>query len=179
MSRNVKWALGIFLALGFLGAVIQLFQPAKLPIDQRYSVKPSFEGMECETGTDEEAGLTLCQMETHANDPIYDGRSYRLLSFITNGEGEAIWMMGMFRNDEFEDAFAEFSDRYGAADDKLGDAGDRRGIWFLKNGVAVMRERGTKRGEGSAAVSFLCFQANDQRLEELQTCKEVFKPAAI
>src|SRR3546814_13327331 len=101
--------------------------------------------------------------------------------FVNNLDGQAIYIAGKFKRSQYEDAYDDFVSRYGKPDDRLGDPGDQRSIWFLKNGVAVMRERAAKIGEGSAAFSLFCFAGGNERVaQELNAdCKKLFKPAAI
>src|SRR3546814_4520623 len=84
--------------------------------------------------------------------------------FVNNLDGQAIYIAGKFKRSQYEDAYDDFVSRYGKPDDRLGDPGDQRSIWFLKNGVAVMRERAAKIGEGSAAFSLFCFDGGNERV---------------
>src|SRR3546814_14241274 len=96
--------------------------------------------------------------------------------FVNNLDGQAIYIAGKFKRSQYEDAYDDFVSRYGKPDDRLGDPGDQRSIWFLKNGVAVMRERAAKIGEGSAAFSL--FRSEERRVgkECVRTCRSRWSP---
>ena len=156
------------------GAVYWHNLPPKLPIEQEYVLKPDPHGMDCKS----DETMTACANEFGGR---LDGLDYQTLAFVNNDNGQAIYVVGKFKRSQYEDGFEAFVDRYGQPDDRLGDPGDQRSIWFLKNGVAVMRERAAKIGEGSAAFSLFCFDGGNERVtKELKAdCKKLFKPAAI
>lgn len=172
--RNALFALAA-VGVGAAGAAVYWHnQPPKLPIEQEFVLKPSHEGMFCQS----DQTITACSTEVGVT---IEGLQYEKVAFATDQTDHVIYMLGRFRRDQFEDAQASFVSHYGKPDDTLGDAGDRRGIWFLKNGVAVIRERATKVGEGSSAFSLFCFQGNDKRVQKEigDGCKKAFKPSAV
>lgn len=167
-------AAALFAAVGAGAAVWTVTQKTKIPIEQEYVLSPSEEGMECKS----DAAMTACFTTFGGK---LDGLDYNKLAFVKDEKGRAIYVVGSFKRSQYEDAFDSFTGRHGDPDDRLGDIGDRRSIWFLKNGLAVMRERAAKAGEGSAAFSLFCFDGGDDRVTEEMgsNCKKMFKPAAI
>jgi hypothetical protein len=159
----------VFALLGVGVAVWEINSDTKSPIDQEFVLKPSTAGMTCAKNPP----LTACDTKDGG---VVDGVDYELLVFVTGADERAAYFLGRFKKDQFGSAYADLVSKYGEPDDKLGEAGDRRGIWFFKNGVAVMRERATKVGLGSSAFSLFCFQGQNEEVnaEMGEGCQKMF-----